>query len=225
MTDRLLVLGNKKYSSWSLRAWIGLEMAGVPFRELVVPLFRPETAAEIARFSPAGKVPILVDATPMGPVTVHDSLAILEYVNETYGEWRLWPSDPRQRAAARCISAEMHAGFPNLRSRLPMNLARSPAPPAPEWAVDVATQAEIDRILSLWDEALAVSGGPFLFGEWSIADCMYLPVVTRLHTYAIPVAQRPRCMEYMERMLALPAFGRWQAAGAAESEVHPDYDR
>lgn len=225
MTDRVLVLGNKKYSSWSLRAWIGLQMAGVPFREQGIKLFRPETAAEIRAFSPAGRVPVLVDETPHGPLTVHDSLAILEYVNEAYGEWKLWPADHYLRARARAVSAEMHAGFPNLRQRLPMNLARAPGPLPPAWAIDEATGAEIERILGLWEGLLAESDGPFLFGEWSIADCMYLPVVSRFHTYAVPLGERPRCAAYLERMLALPAFGRWQADARAEPEENPDYAR
>ena len=225
MAERLLVLGNKKYSSWSLRAWIGLQMAGVPFREAVIKLFRPQTGAEIRRYSPAGRVPILIDETPQGAVTVHDSLAILEYVNETYAEGRLWPADPGLRAVARAVSAEMHAGFTALRARLPMNMARPPAPLPARWAVDSATQGEIDRILSLWATLLTRSGGPFLCGEWSIADCMYLPVATRLRTYAIPLDGSPPVRAYVERLLALPAFQRWEADGRAEPEEHADYAR
>ena len=225
MTERTLVLANKKYSSWSLRAWIGLEMAGLAFQEQVIKLGQPETAAEIRRYSPAGRVPILLDVTPTGPVTIHDSLAILEYINETYAEGCLWPADPRQRALARSLSAEMHAGFTHLRTRLPMNLARQPGPLSAAWAMDAATQAEIDRILTLWDAALQASGGPFLFGDWSIADCMYLPVATRFHTYAVPDGGRPRCAAYQARLLALPAFGRWRADGLAEPEELPAYAR
>jgi glutathione S-transferase len=221
MAERLLVLGNKKYSSWSLRAWIGLMQAGLPFRERVIKLFRPETAAEIGRYSPALRVPVLVD----DGLTVHDSLAILEYVNEAYGEGRLWPANRAARARARSVSAEMHAGFPNLRARLPMNLARDPAPLPARWAVDAPTQAELDRVRSLWEGLLRDSGGPFLFGEWSIADCMYLPVATRLRTYAVELSAHPLAEAYVRRMLALPAFLRWEADGRAEPEEHPDYAR
>ena len=162
MSERLLVLGNKKYSSWSLRAWIGLTMAGLSFRDRVIKLFRPQTAAEIGRFSKALRVPVLVD----DGLTVHDSLAILEYVNEVYAEGRMWPLDRARRARARSASAEMHAGFPHLRERMPMNLAREPAPLPPQWALDEATQWEVDRVLGMW-EGLLGEGGPFLFGEWS----------------------------------------------------------
>ena len=225
MGERLLVLGNKKYSSWSLRAWIGLQMAGVSFREETIKLFRPQTAAEIQRYSPAGRVPVLIDETPHGTVTVHDSLAILEYVNETYAEGRLWPADPGLRAVARPVSAEMHAGFTNLRTRLPMNMARRPAAQPPAWAVNAATQAEIDRILNLWEGLLSRSGGPFLCGEWSIADCMYLPVASRFHTYAIPLDGVSHAPAYVGRMLSLPAYQRWEADGRAEPEEHADYAR
>jgi glutathione S-transferase len=220
MGERLLVLGNKKYSSWSLRGWIGLTMAGVPFQERVIKLFRPETPVEIGRYSPALRVPVLVD----DGVTVHDSLAILEYVNEVYAQGRLWPADRARRALARSVSAEMHAGFSNLRSRMPMNLARPRAPLPPRWAVDLATREELDRVLTLW-EGLLAAGGPFLFGEWSAADCMYLPVASRLHTYAVDLSAHPRSAAYVQRMLALPAFLRWQADACDEPEVHPDYTR
>jgi glutathione S-transferase len=220
MSERLLVLGNKKYSSWSLRAWIGLTMAGLPFRERVIKLFRPQTAAEIGRYSKALRVPVLVE----DGLTVHDSLAILEYVNEAHAEGRLWPAERARRAQARAVSAEMHAGFPNLRSRMPMNLARDPAPLPPQWAVDAATQAELERVLGMW-EGLLGAGGPFLFGEWSIADCMYLPLATRLHTYAVDLAAHPLGQAYVQRMLSLPAFQRWQAEGRAEPEELADYAR
>lgn len=220
MADPLLVLGNKKYSSWSLRAWIGLTLAGVPFREHVIKLFEPHSAAEIARYSAAGRVPVLV----MDDVTVHDSLAILETVNEVYAGGRLWPAERTLRARARAVSAEMHAGFVNVRARLPMNLARPPAPLPPDRAIDAATQAELHRVQSLWEGLLGEFGGPYLFGDWSIADCMFLPVATRLRTYAVDTSAYPLAGAYVARLLALPAFLRWEAAGRAEPEVHADYE-
>ena len=221
MSERLLVLGNKKYSSWSLRAWIGLTMAEVPFTERVVQLFRPETGAEIGRYSQALRVPVLVD----GGLTVHDSLAILEYVNEAYAEGRLWPAARDRRAVARAVSAEMHAGFPNLRARMPMNLARPHGPLPGAWAPDDATRTELRRVLGLWEALLGQSGGPFLFGAWSIADCMYLPVCSRFRTYAVDLSAHPRGAAYVARMGALPAFLRYEAEGRAEPETNPDYDR
>ena len=220
MGERLLVLGNKKYSSWSLRAWIGLTMAEVPFSERVIKLYRPQTATEIGRFSGALRVPVLRD----GDLTVHDSLAILEYVNEAYAEGRLWPEDRARRAVARAVSAEMHAGFPNLRQRMPMNLARVHAALPPQWALDAATQAELDRLLSLW-EGLLAEGAPFLFGAWSIADCMYLPVATRLRTYQANLSAHPLSQAYVARLLGLPAFQRWEADGRREPEEYAIYAR
>ncbi len=220
MGDRLLVLGNKKYSSWSLRAWIGLTLAEVPFTERVIKLYRPQTATEIGRYSGALRVPVLRD----DGLTVHDSLAILEYVNEAYAEGRLWPEDRARRAQARAVSAEMHAGFPNLRQRMPMNLARAHAPLPPQWALDAAAQAELERVLSLWESLLA-EGGPFLFGAWSIADCMYLPLATRLRTYQVDFSAHPLSQAYVARLLGLPAFQRWEADGRREPEEHAPYER
>lgn len=221
MAQRLLVLGNKKYSSWSLRAWIGLTLAGVPFSERVIKLFRPETAAEIAAVSPAGRVPVLVE----DGLTVHDSLAILEYVNEAHAGGRMWPADRALRARARAVSAEMHAGFPNLRARLPMHLGRPPAPLPPEWAPDEATQAEIARIVTMWEGLLAGSGGPFLFGAWCIADCLYLPVATRLHTYQVPLDAHPRAAAYVAHLHGLPEFRRYRDEALTEPEELPQYVR
>ena len=220
MSERLLVLGNKKYSSWSLRAWIGLTLAEVTFSERIIRLDRPQTPTEIRRYSPAGRVPVLRD----GELTVHDSLAILEYVNEAYAEGRLWPQELDHRALARAVSAEMHAGFSHLRELLPMNLGRVHAPLNPPWYIDAAAQAEIDRVLSMWDGLLA-GGGPFLFGEWSIADCMYLPVATRFRTYQVDMSAHPLSQAYLGRLLGLPAFQHWEADALHESEELPAYAR
>ncbi len=217
----LLVIGNKKYSSWSLRAWIGLTMAGVDFEEKPIAMYRPETPAEMRRYSPTALVPTLVD----GDLTVHESLAILEYVNEAHAAGSMLPAQRKRRALARAVCAEMHSGFAALRARLPMNMARAPGPTSGEWAIDAATQEDITRILSMWEELLTTSEGPYLFGEWSMADCMYLPVATRFCTYAVDTSGYPASGRYIERVLALPAFARWQAAGRAEPQEHPPYDR
>jgi glutathione S-transferase len=215
----LLVIGNKKYSSWSLRAWIAFRHLGVPFEERRIPLYQPQSRAEILKYSAAGKVPALVD----GPLTVHESIAILEYLNETHAQDRLLPRDVPTRARIRSVSAEMHAGFPNLRQNLPMNLARSPAP----LALDDATRAETLRILSLW-ESLRVEfkdGGPYLFGAFSMADCMYLPVATRFHTYMLDLTAYPRARGYYESLMGLPAFQEWRQAGVTEKEVLPQFEK
>jgi glutathione S-transferase len=223
MAEPLLVVGNRKYSSWSLRAWIGLRMLELPFREHRVVLHRPETRAEILRYSPSGRVPALV----AGAVTVYESLAILEYVNEAYAGGRLLPETVGERAVARSVCAEMHAGFADLRQALPMNLARDPAPPRDRGLLTTTVQEELTRILDLWEGLLAAHErtGPYLFGNWGMADCMYLPVATRFRTYAVDTRAHPRCTAYLARVLALPAFREWEAAGRAEAEHHPDYDR
>lgn len=213
----LLVIGNKRYSSWSLRGWIVLRMQGVAFREERIGLDLDNTQARIIAHSPAGRVPVLVD----GGVTVHDSLAIMEYVNEVHAGGGLLPADTGARAVARSICAEMHAGFPNLRENLPMNLGREPSP----YPVNEQTQAEISRILTMWEALLETCSGrgPFLFGKWSMADCMYLPVATRLRAYAVDLEQHPLCSAYVDALYALEAFQEWRAA-ALEEETLPDYE-
>jgi glutathione S-transferase len=212
----LLLIGNKKYSSWSLRGWIGLKQLGIPFREQRVALFTPGYKEEILRHSPAGRVPALFD----GGVCVYESIAILEYINETIGKDRLLPKDVQTRARIRSVCAEMHAGFAALRKTMPMNLARrkSPVPTSAE------TQTDIQRILTVWEDLRAEfkEAGPYLFGAWSMADCMYLPVCTRFDTYEADLTGHPRARAYMETMLALPAFQEWRKAGVAEKEVIPE---
>jgi glutathione S-transferase len=215
MATPLLLIGNKKYSSWSLRGWIGLKQLGIPFMEQRVALFTDGYKEAILKVNPAGRVPALVD----GSLVVYESIAILEYINETLGKDRLLPKDVGLRARIRSVSAEMHAGFASLREHLPMNLARrrSPVP------LDDPTQADIRRALTMWeglrDEFKAA--GPFLFGAWSMADCMYLPVCSRFDTYEVDLTLYPRARGYVETMLALPAFLEWRKAGVAETEVIP----
>jgi len=204
----LLVIGSKRYSSWSLRAWIALKQAGITFDEVVIPLRRADTQARVRDYSPSGKVPYLRD----GEVAVWDSLAICEYVAEMLPGAYLWPEDRGARAVARSISAEMHAGFPALREHLSMDVSRTIALPA----VPAAAQADIDRIQFIWSDCRARfgKGGPFLFGAFTIADAMYAPVVTRFKTYG--AALNPVCRAYADAIMSLPAMKDWVAAAMKE---------
>ncbi|MCK9193169.1 MAG: glutathione S-transferase family protein, partial [Nevskia sp.] len=174
-----LVIGNKNYSSWSLRPWLALKVAEIPFEEILIPLYQADSKARQLAFSPAGKVPILVD----GAVTIWDSLAILEYVAEQYPDRGLWPRAIAARAHARSVSAEMHAGFAALRTAMPMNCRATLAGKGhtPEALADIA------RIAAIWGDCRARYGndGPFLFGAFSNADAFYAPVVTRFLTYGV----------------------------------------
>jgi glutathione S-transferase len=212
-----LVIGNKNYSSWSLRPWLALKMAGIAFDEVRIALDQPGTKAGILRYSPTGKVPCLVD----GQLTVWDSLAICEYVNETYAQGRLWPQDRATRATARAVTAEMHAGFAALRTHLSMDIrARKPARGAEAQRL-AGVQADIGRIVALWTAALDASGGPMLFGEFCIADAFYAPVVTRFATYGVELP--PLLAAYGERVFALPPMRAWVAAAQAEVEELTDH--
>ena len=212
-----LVIGNKNYSSWSLRPWLAMKMAGLAFDEERIPLDQPDTKARILRHSPAGKVPCLID----GDLTVWDSLAICEYVNETHAQGRMWPADRAARATARAVTAEMHAGFAALRTHLSMDIrARKPARGA-EAQRRADVQADIARIVAIWTAALDAGGGPMLFGDFCIADAFYAPVVTRFSTYG--VALPPRLAAYSERILALPPMRAWVAAAQAEVEELTDH--
>lgn len=202
-----LIIGNKNYSSWSLRPWLGLKLAGIEFEEILIPLYEPDTRSQRLAFSPTGKVPLLVD----GELRVWDSLAIAEYLAEKFPEKQLWPQDIAARATARSICAEMHSGFTALRNVLNMDIrVRLQADITPE------VEADIERIIAIWTECRARFGaaGPFLFGQFSWADAFYAPVATRFVTYSIslpPVAQA-----YVETILALPAMQEWIAAAHAE---------
>lgn len=210
-----LIVASKRYSSWSLRPWLAMRVAGAPFEEQVIILRQPDTKAEIARYSPSGVVPVLRD----GDLTVWDSLAIIEYVAERFPAAGLWPSDAAARAVARSVSAEMHAGFQALRMACPMNLGMRFAARDRGEAVDAA----VARVCAIWRglrEKHAASG-PFLFGAFTAADAMYAPVVCRLDGYSIPVDDV--CRAYMDAVLALPAFQEWRAAGLKEPGI-ADYD-
>jgi glutathione S-transferase len=201
-----LVIGTKKWSTWSLRPWLVLKRSGLPFTETEVPLRRDaETSAAIAAHSPSSLVPVLKD----GDLRVWDSLAIAEYLAEKVPG--LWPGDPGLRAQARSAAAEMHSGFASLRGECPMDLT------APARAVELsaATHKDIRRIVGLWSDLLARSGGPFLAGQWSIADAFYTPVATRLRTYGVKLSDfgdAGPCGEYAERLLETPEFREWEAA-------------
>jgi glutathione S-transferase len=211
-----LVIGNKNYSSWSMRPWIGLKVAGIPFDEEVIPLYGEGAKAEILKHSPAGKVPILID----GDVRVWESLAILEYAAEKFPDVHLWPADPAARAHARAISTEMHAGFAPLRNECGMNFWRPPG----KRALSAEAQANIARVQEIWSDARERygAGGPFLFGTFTIADAMYAPVVSRFETYAVDVM--PTVKAYMQAMIALPAWQEWRDAALREPWVIPTFE-
>lgn len=215
--SRFLVIGNKNYSSWSLRAWLALKHAGVAFDEQRIRLDQPQTKAEILRHSPSGKVPCLVD----GSLVVWDSLAICETANERYVNGALWPADPDERARARAVTAEMHSGFAALRTYMSMDIRSrwNDRGAAAQRRDDVA--ADIARIQSIWSDCLDRSGGPLLFGAFSIADAFYAPVVTRFHAYGVTLA--PMLSAYADAVLALPAMRLWVEAARAEPEVLIDH--
>lgn len=206
-----LVIGNKTYSSWSLRAWLAARLTGHPFEEVLVPLDTPEFASQIREITPAARVPVLID----DDVTVWDSLAIIEYLAESFPDAGLWPAGRAARAHARAICAEFHSGFSDLRGHYPMNLRRTPSPhPAqPDASRDIARVGEIWRGCR---EAHA-GEGDFLFGAFSAADCFFAPVVTRFLTYLLPMDEAGQA--YAEAVMAHPLMLEWRAAAAMESWV------
>lgn len=207
-----LVIGNKNYSSWSLRAWLFLKHTGAPFHEIRIPLDQPDTQARIKQYSPAGRVPVLV----ADGVTVWDSLAICEYLSEAVLGGTGWPADSASRAVARSVSAEMHSGFKALRGELPMNCrARRKV------TASAAAQADIGRIESIWESCRRryAAAGPWLFGAFSIADAMYAPVVLRFQTYGVGLGGDAAA--YAKTLLAHPAVIAWTASGRTEVEVVP----
>jgi glutathione S-transferase len=203
-----LVIANKLYSSWSLRPWLVLKTFGIPFEEIQIPLRLPDSRGRLLEYSPSGKVPVLIDED----VTVWESLAIVDYLAESFPELPIWPRDRKARAHARSISSEMHSGFQALRQACPMHLgARFATPPITE-----ALLASIDRVEDIWSEARNRFGGgqPFLYGAFSAADAMFAPVVTRFESYQIPVREATRT--YMDAVLSHPAFVAWREAALAE---------
>ena len=206
-----LIIGNKNYSSWSLRPWIAMKAAGIAFEEVVIPLYGPGSAEQILKYSPAGKVPILID----GDDTVWESLAILEHLAERFPEAGLWPKDRRARSFARAAATEMHGGFQALRQHCTMNLWLPPKPrPMPPEVL-----ANVKRIETLWADCRARygKGGPFLFGTFGNVDAMYAPVVARFHNYGLPVG--PQTRAYMDAVMALSAWREWYDAATKETWV------
>ena len=206
-----LVIGNRNYSSWSLRAWLALQKSGVPFETVVLPLDTPEFRAKIGEYSPTGRVPVLWHEERC----IWDSLAIGEYVNEQFAGGRLWPQDAASRGMGRAMAAEMHSGFPDLRRKMPMNCRARKR----RVSVDPPLEADIERIWSMWSDALTAhaDAGPWLLGEYSVADAMFAPVVLRFETYG--VAPPPDIAPYRRVVLGDPDLQRWLAAAREEEWV------
>lgn len=210
-----LVIGNKNYSSWSMRPWLLLRHHGIAFDEIKVALFSDGYQQVLARYSPSLRVPVLIDAG----LTVWDSLAICEYVSERYLNNTGYPADQLQRARCRSYSCEMHAGFMSIRSQLPMNCrARR------QLAISNEVATEIRRVDQIWSESRKQygAGGQYLFGDFGIADCMYAPMAMRFHTYGVELSSVAR--SYVDTLLANPAVQQWRRAASAETEVLPGYE-
>ncbi len=212
-----LYIGNKNYSSWSMRPWVLLRQAGIAFDELRMRFDSFEAGSEFKRtvgaVSPTGKVPVLVD----GGLVVWDTLAIAEYLAETHPDKQLWPADPKARARARSVCAEMHSGFTALRSHCPMNIEANLADTgALIWRDQAAVRADVQRLVDMWSELLQEHGGPMLFGEFTIADAYFAPVCMRLHSYALPLP--PHITDYVQRVRALPGARAWIDEALAEQD-------
>lgn len=211
MASLTLVIGNKNYSSWSLRPWLFMKHQGVAFDEILIPLDTPSTRETMDKYGPSGRVPVL----RKGALAIWDSLAICEYIAEVSGGG--WPKDPEVRAVARSVSAEMHSGFPNLRTLWPMNArARNR-----RTAMTAALEADIERIDEIWNDCRARfgAGGSWLFGEYSIADAMYAPVALRFNTYGASISQTARW--YIASVLEDAPMQEWLAAAKQETWSYP----
>jgi glutathione S-transferase len=215
-TGLTLVVGNKNYSSWSMRPWVAMTAFNIPFREIRVLLGRPDTATMIARYTSSGRVPVLL----VGEIVVWDSLAICEYLAEQFPEKNMWPRDVVARSIARSICAEMHSGFMDLRQAMTMNIrARFPGK-----GRTAGAQGDIGRICEIWEDCMSRSGpNDFLFGEFSIADAFYAPVVMRFLTYGVSLA--PALQAYVDRVAAHAAVAQWVADAQQEVEAVPKYDQ
>ena len=214
MAQYTLIVGTRSWSSWSLRPYVALKATGAVFETVDIRLRQktaPTTREQILKYSPAGKVPALKIEEGGKSFTVWDSLAICETIAERHPDAKLWPSDAATRALARSYAAEMHSGFPDVRDQLTMDFARKK--PLPELRDD--TKAQLARIIDAWQSALATYKGDFLFGQLTVADCMYAPVVSRFATYGVAVPANVRA--YMDRVLALPAMQEWRTV--CEQEI------
>ncbi|MEB3283632.1 MAG: glutathione S-transferase family protein [Lyngbya sp.] len=209
MSKLTLVIANKNYSSWSLRAWLTLKQAGLQFAEIRIPLNMPTSHQEIRRYSPSGQVPVLLD----DDLTVWESLAICEYIADNFAPY-LWPQERKARAVARSVSHEMHANFFNLRYQMPMDCRGR----YPGEGMKPEVQGDIDRVCTIWRECRQKYGqnGDFLFGEFSIADAMFAPVVSRFITYDVKLGAVEQA--YADAIWSLPAMNEWVDAAALESE-------
>lgn len=212
MSKLTLYVGNKNYSSWSFRPWLALEACGIDFEDVVIPFDFAAGNPKIRDISPTGRVPVLEH----GDIRVWESLAIIEYVAELYPQAGLWPQDRGERAAARSYSMEMLSGFRALRGACPMNIRRE------KRAIDLpdGVMEDVERIETIWREAVARSGGPFLFGRFSAADAMFAPVVNRFEIYDL--TRNPGSLEYMDAVKTHPAFRKWQEAALKESWIVPE---
>lgn len=211
----VLVIGNKNYSSWSMRAWVTMKAFGIPFEEIRIHLDQPDTTAKISEYSAAGKVPVLI----ANDITVWDSIAICEFLAEQFSILNLWPEDTAARAFARSICAEMHAGFASLRFDMPMNIRAD----LHGKGHTLGAQADIGRICEIWEDCLARFGAhEFLFGAFSIADAYFAPVVMRFKTYGVSLA--PALEAYADRVCAHPAVAQWIREAKAETESAPWHD-
>jgi glutathione S-transferase len=216
MTKPTLIIGNKNYSSWSLRPYLALSMAGIAFDEKMIRFGEPRFSREVRKISKAGQVPILLHNGLM----INDTLAIIEYAAETWSAKNVWPKNKAARARARSVSAEMHAGFRGIRAGCPMNLRREKK--LPPGGITEAIAKDVARIEQLWADCRREFGkaGPFLFGAFSAADAMFTPIASRLETFDIPVKKDTRA--YMEAVLNTPAFLKWKEDSKSEKWIVTD---
>jgi glutathione S-transferase len=217
MAELTMYLGNKNYSSWSLRPWLALKRTTVAFDEVVIPLYEPGSRQTILKFSPSGRVPALHH----GDNIIWESLAICEYLAEAFPTFDLWPKDAATRAVARAVSTEMHGGFVALRQQLPMNIRST----FPGREITADAQADINRIMSIWRDCRTRFGqgnGDFLFGHFTIADAMFAPIVTRFRTYRIELEREAEA--YCDAIQAMPAMQEWTVAARNEPMIIEAYE-
>jgi glutathione S-transferase len=212
MSQLKLYVGNKNYSSWSLRPWLAMKAAGVPFEDEVIPFDFPNGNPAIRAISETGRVPLLVH----DGFKLWESLAIIEYVAELFPDNGIWPEDRKNRALARAYSMEMATGFRGVRNACPMNLRR----PRKAMPIRADMQSDIDRIETIWCDSVEKSGGPFLFGQFSAADAMFAPVVNRFDVYAL--TQKPQSLAYMSAVKNHPSFLAWAADASQETWIVPE---